>query len=91
MALRDPDSGRFSGTEGMTLFSSREEKVMRQNYGGRTPVISVARDNHRRDTCHQGWRPACEEGKGRWVCGNVARKKGKGEAGEGLPTSPHIF
>lgn len=26
-----------------------EEKVMKQNYGGRTPLISVARDNHRRD------------------------------------------
>lgn len=50
------NSRRFSGIKGTIPCSLREkeevyleEKVMKPNYGGRTPVASVARDNPRRD------------------------------------------
>lgn len=54
-----------------------EEKVMKQNYGVRTPVVSVARGNHRKEKQMLQVQKAgfVKRGVCSRVCENVARKK----------------
>lgn len=74
------DSGRFSGVKGRALCTllerkrgCLEEKMTKQNYGGRTPDLSVARGSHRRDKHMPHVEEAgCEKGKGRRVCDKKA-------------------